>query len=123
MTMRHECLICQHLHHIEQEGICLERTTPRYIMKGQRLRAQTRGRSASPSPTNRHTLTRQRSPLPSSSGSSQDTIEPSDSISQTSQRVPDVMKKTWKKKSRTGVRSTFSDVYEYFETVNEDGVW
>ncbi len=78
---------------------------------------RTRGRSASPSPTNRHASARQRSPL---SPSSQDTIKPSDSISQISQRVPDIIKKTWKKKPRTGVRSTFSDVYEYFETVSID---
>ena len=85
--------------------------------------AQTRGRSASPSFTTRHAPARQRSPLPSSSDTSQDPIEPSDSISQTSQRVPDIMKRTWEKKPRTGVRNTFSDVYEYFETVNTDGVW
>jgi len=72
--------------------------------------AQTRGRSASPSFTTRHAPARQRSPLPSSSDTSQDPIEPSDSISQTSQRVPDIMKRTWEKKPRTGVRNTFSDV-------------
>jgi hypothetical protein len=74
----------------------------------------TRGRSASPLPTNHHTPARQRSPI---SPFSQDTLEPSDSVSQTPYRVPDVIKKTWKKKPRTGVRTTFSDVYEYFETV------
>ena len=64
------------------------------------------GRSASP--TNRRAPTRQRSPLPPSS---QDAIESPDSISQTSQRVPGIMKKTWKKKPRTGVRSAFRSKY------------
>ncbi len=85
------------------------------------LQTRTRGRSASPLPTNHHTPARQRSPI---SPSSQETLEPSDSISQTSQRVPDIMKKSWKKKPRTGIRSTFSDVYEYFETVSIDNdIW
>jgi hypothetical protein len=80
---------------------------------------QTRGRSASP--TNRRAPTRQRSPLPPSH---QDSIEPSDSISQISQRVPEIMTKTWIKKSRTGIRKTISDVYEYFETVPIDNyIW
>src|SRR5579871_4152651 len=83
---------------------------------------RTRGRSASPLPMNHCVPTRQRSPLRASS-SSQETIEPFDSISQASQRVPDIMKKTWEKKPRTGVRKSFSDVYDYFETVNEEGVW
>jgi hypothetical protein len=78
---------------------------------------RTRGRSASP--TNHRAPTRQRSPLPIPS---HDTIEPPDSSSQASQRVPDIMKKTWKRMPRTGLRSAFSDVYEYFETVTED-VW
>jgi hypothetical protein len=81
---------------------------------------QTRRRSASPSPTNR-CPNRERSPL---SRSSQDTIEPSDSISQAPQRVPDIIKKTWIKKPRTGIRTAFSDVYEYFEAVPIDNdIW
>ena len=56
------------------------------------------------SPTNRRAPTRQRSPLPPSS---QDAIESPDSISQASQRVPDIMKKTWKKKPRTGFADRF----------------
>ena len=83
---------------------------------------RTRGRSASPLPMNHCVPTRQRSPLPASS-SSQETIEPIDSISQASQQVPDIMKKTWKKKPRTGVHKSFSDVYDFFETINEEGVW
>lgn len=82
---------------------------------------KTRGRSASPSPTNDRAPARQRSPLPPSP---QDSIEPSDSISQPSQRVPDIMTKTWIKKPRTGIRKTISDVYEYFETVPiADDIW
>jgi hypothetical protein len=85
------------------------------------LQTRTRGRSASPSPTNHCTPTRQRSPI---SLSSQETLEPSDSISHISQRVPDVMTKSWKKKPYTGARATFSDVYEYFETVSIDNdIW
>ena len=81
---------------------------------------RSRGRSASPLPMNHRAPTRQRSPL---LPSPPDTIEPSDSISQSSQRVPDILKKTWKKKPRTGIRRNFSNVYDYFETVNVEGVW
>ena len=88
-------------------------------MHNGRSTAQTRGRSASPSPTNRPAPARARSPLPSSSPS-KTTIEPSDSISQASQRVPDIITKTWKKKPRAGIRGTFSNVYNYFETVTVD---
>ena len=70
---------------------------------------QTCSRSASPSSTNRYRPARERSPLPPSP---QDTIEPSDSISQASQQVPDIMEKKWVRKPRTGIRSAFSDVYK-----------
>ena len=44
-------------------------------------------------------------PAISTPPSPQDTIEPSDSISQASQRVPDIMEKRWIRKPRTGIRS------------------
>ena len=79
------------------------------------------GQSTSPLCMNRHPPTRERSPLPPSP---QDTIGPSDSISQAPQWVPDIIKKTWIKKPHTGIRNTFSDVYEYFEAVPIDNdIW
>src|SRR5438046_2783472 len=62
------------------------------------------GRSSSPSSATHHPI-RERSPIPSSS--SQETLAPSDSISQISQQVPNILKKTWIKKPRTGPRGDY----------------
>ena len=71
-----------------------------------------RSRSDSPSPAiHPH---RERSPLPSSS---QETVTPSESATNVSHRIPDIMKKTWEKKSRTGARTKWSPVYENYESV------
>jgi hypothetical protein len=55
-------------------------------------------RSASPAPTNRRP-DRSRSPRPSIC---QDTITPSESASNISRRIPDIMNKSYGKKPRTG---------------------
>jgi hypothetical protein len=73
-----------------------------------------RSRSASPAPTNRRP-DRERSPVPSTS---QETITPSDSVSNISRRIPDIIYKTWEKQPRTGARTKWSPIYEYYESIN-----
>jgi hAT family C-terminal dimerisation region len=73
-----------------------------------------RSRSASPAPENRRAC-RQRSPV---SSESQETIAPSESASNVSRRIPDIMKRSWEKQPRTGARTRWSPVYEYYESIN-----
>jgi hypothetical protein len=72
-----------------------------------------RSRSASPAPANRRP-DRERSPVPSTS---QETITPSDSASNISCRIPDIIQKTWVKQPRTGARTKWSPIYEHYESI------
>jgi hypothetical protein len=45
-------------------------------------------------------------------------ITPSESASNTSRRILDIMKETWKKKSRIGPGTRWSPVYEHYENVD-----
>lgn len=78
-----------------------------------------RSRSASPAPANRRP-SRERSPQPYPS---QDTITPSESASNISFRIPDIIQKTWDKKPRTGQRARWSECYEHFENIELDSVY
>jgi hypothetical protein len=74
-----------------------------------------RSRSASPASANSNRPYRERSPLPSDS---QDMITPPEPTSNTPHRIPDIMKKTWEKPSRSGARTRWSPVYEHYENID-----
>jgi hypothetical protein len=78
-----------------------------------------RSRSASPAPANRRP-NRERSPQASIS---QETITPSESASNISRRIPDIIKKTWERKARTGARPKWSVVYQYYENIELGEIW
>ncbi|EED22676.1 hypothetical protein TSTA_061640 [Talaromyces stipitatus ATCC 10500] len=91
-------------------------TRQNYALLDNPHRRIARSRSTSLIPET-HRPIRERSPTPSTS---QETVTPSESASNLSARIPDIMKKTWGRKSRTGAQQRWSPCYEHFENIDLD---